>query len=71
MPRSRTSVANRHSRGIGVGSKLDFEALNKFLEEKKVALAPVIDKVFEFNDSKAACEYLYSGKHTGKVVIRL
>jgi threonine dehydrogenase-like Zn-dependent dehydrogenase len=59
-------------RGIAVGSKLDFEALNKFLEERQVRLDSLIDaKIFDFEDSQAAVDYLWSGKHVGKVVIRL
>ncbi|KAI0391184.1 NAD(P)-binding protein [Xylariaceae sp. FL0594] len=58
-------------RGISVGSKKDFIELNKFLEEKKVSLAPLVDKVFPFEESPAAFEYLNSGSHVGKVVIKL
>lgn len=54
-----------------MGSKLDYQRLNEFLEEKKVNLGSVIDRVFSFQDSKAAFDYLYSGKHVGKVVIKL
>ncbi|KZL74892.1 alcohol dehydrogenase [Colletotrichum incanum] len=58
-------------KGVAVGSKLDYQHLNDFLQEKKVGLGPIIDRVFPFQDSKAAFEYLYSGKHVGKVVIKL
>jgi NADPH:quinone reductase-like Zn-dependent oxidoreductase len=34
-------------------------------------LKPVIDRVFAFEDAAAAFEYLESGSHFGKVVIRL
>ncbi|KAK3377646.1 alcohol dehydrogenase [Podospora didyma] len=57
--------------GIACGTKIDFENVNKFIEEKKIRLEPLIDRVFAFDDSKAAFEYLYSGKHVGKVVIKL
>ncbi|KAH7124670.1 hypothetical protein EDB81DRAFT_664570 [Dactylonectria macrodidyma] len=57
--------------GIYVGSKEDYLRLNQFLEEKKVSLAPLIDRVFSFKESKAAFEYLYSGKHVGKVIIKV
>ncbi|EAQ83594.1 hypothetical protein CHGG_09998 [Chaetomium globosum CBS 148.51] len=58
--------------GIAAGSKLDFEALNSFLDEKQVRLDPLVDdKVFNFKDSQAALDYLWSGKHMGKVVIRV
>ncbi|KAJ7114535.1 hypothetical protein C8R43DRAFT_1113134 [Mycena crocata] len=56
--------------GIAVGSKLDFQALNSFSEAKDVKLAPAIDKVFAFDDSKTAFEYLQSGKAFGKAVIK-
>jgi NADPH:quinone reductase-like Zn-dependent oxidoreductase len=58
-------------KGIGVGSKEDFVELNRFLEEKKVSLAPLIDRVFTFDESPAAFDYLYSGSHVGKVVIKV
>ena len=45
--------------------------MNKFIEEKKVNLGPIIDRVFSFDDSEAAFDYLYSGKHAGKVVIKI
>jgi threonine dehydrogenase-like Zn-dependent dehydrogenase len=45
--------------------------MNRFLEEKKVNLAPIIGRVFSFEESREAFDYLYSGKHTGKVVIKL
>ncbi|KAK4448299.1 hypothetical protein QBC34DRAFT_117383 [Podospora aff. communis PSN243] len=58
--------------GIAVGSRDDFDALNRFLEEKKVSLAPLVDQhIFDFKDSQAAFDYLWSGKHVGKVVIRV
>ncbi|KAK7424416.1 hypothetical protein QQX98_000381 [Neonectria punicea] len=57
--------------GIQVGSKKEFEELNRFLEEKKVRLDAIVDKTFAFEDSAAAFDYLYSGSHVGKVVIKL
>ncbi|KAI1772251.1 alcohol dehydrogenase [Hypoxylon cercidicola] len=57
--------------GIAMGSKKDFENMNKFLEEKKISLKPIIDRVFPFAESKEAFDYLYLGKHTGKVVITM
>ncbi|KAH7067381.1 chaperonin 10-like protein [Paraphoma chrysanthemicola] len=52
------------------GSRADFEALNAFLEEKKVDLAPIVDKVFSFDEVPRAMEYLASGRHVGKVVVK-
>jgi len=31
----------------------------------------IIDRVFDFNQTRAAYEYLAAGKHFGKVVIRV
>ena len=53
--------------GIQVGSRDMFEAMNRAIEAAK--LEPVIDRVFEFTEARAAYEYLASGKHFGKVVI--
>ncbi|KAK5675000.1 hypothetical protein LTS10_012412 [Elasticomyces elasticus] len=58
-------------KGIAVGSKLDYQALSKFLEEKEVRLDPLIDRTFSFDESSQAFDYLYSGKHVGKVIIKL
>lgn len=59
-------------RGVTVGSRDDFVALNRLLEENKVSLAPLVDeRIFTFDESEAAFDYLWSGKHVGKVVIRV
>ncbi len=55
--------------GIQVGSRDMFEAMNRAIAMAQ--LEPVIDRVFDFSDTRAAYEYLASGKHFGKVVIRL
>ncbi|KAF2732418.1 NAD(P)-binding protein [Polyplosphaeria fusca] len=57
--------------GVLAGSRKDFENLNKFLEEKKVRLDPILDRVFSFEESAAAFQYLDSGSHVGKVVIKM
>jgi NADPH:quinone reductase-like Zn-dependent oxidoreductase len=55
--------------GIQVGSRDMFEAMVRAIEVAK--LEPVIDRVFDFEDARAAYEYLRSGAHFGKVVIRV
>jgi NADPH:quinone reductase-like Zn-dependent oxidoreductase len=55
--------------GIYVGSREMFEELNRALEQSKVR--PVIDKVFPFASAPEAFEYMASGSHFGKVVIRV
>ncbi len=54
--------------GIYVGPRDQFLEMNAFIE--RVKLTPVIDRVFEMSDAPDAFEYLASGKHFGKVVIR-
>lgn len=58
-------------RGIGVANKEEYIELNRFLEEKKLSLTPLVDRVFAFDESPAAFDYLYSGSHVGKVVIKV
>lgn len=55
--------------GVYVGSVAMFEALVRALEASK--LEPIIDQVFPFAEARAAYEHLASGKHFGKVVIRV
>ena len=55
--------------GIYVGSREMFEDLNRALAQS--GIKPVIDKVFPFESAPEAYEYLKSGSHFGKVVIRI
>lgn len=55
-------------RGIYVGSREMFEAMNRALFVQR--LHPVIDREFLFADAKAAYCHLESQQHFGKVVIR-
>jgi NADPH:quinone reductase-like Zn-dependent oxidoreductase len=55
--------------GIQVGSRDMFEAMNRAIELARVE--PVIDRVFDFAEARAAYEYLASGQHFGKVVIQV
>ena len=52
-----------------VGSRADFEAMNRFIGEHQ--LRPVIDRVFNFEDAAAAFDYMDSNQHFGKIVISL
>ena len=56
-------------RGIYVGSRQMFEAMNRAIELHKIV--PVIDRVFGFEQAKDAYRHLESQKHVGKVVIRV
>jgi NADPH:quinone reductase-like Zn-dependent oxidoreductase len=55
--------------GISVGSTQMFEAMNRAISANKIK--PVIDKVFGFDDVKAAYQHMASGAHFGKIVIRV
>jgi len=55
--------------GNSVGSEQMFMAMNRAIEVS--ASKPVIDKVFGFGDAQAAYHHMASGKHFGKIVIRV
>lgn len=61
--------ANATASGIYVGSRADFEAMSVFIERHRVR--PVIDRVFDLENAGAAYQRLESGRHFGKLVIRL
>lgn len=72
--RAGLDEARRNDRGVRVdsvyvGSVRHFEELNA--ELARAELRPVIDRVFPFEEARAAYEYLRSGAHFGKVVIRV
>lgn len=60
---------NIRIRGVYVGSVAMFERFVRVLERSHID--PVIDRVFPFEEARAAYEHLASGTHFGKVVIRL
>ncbi|KAJ7106911.1 alcohol dehydrogenase superfamily protein [Mycena epipterygia] len=66
-----TIVKQLKIRGIYVGSVTQFKNMNKLISANIEATRPVIDKVFHFDDAKAAYAYLESQAHVGKVVISL
>ncbi|HEY5964707.1 MAG TPA: NAD(P)-dependent alcohol dehydrogenase [Xanthobacteraceae bacterium] len=55
--------------GISVGSTQMFEALNRAIAAS--GIKPVIDKVFGFDEVKAAYNHMAAGAHFGKIVIRV
>ncbi|TKA53491.1 hypothetical protein B0A49_11481 [Cryomyces minteri] len=74
-PGDRTNVnvlalrRNVTLKGILNGPKDRFEEMLAFYE--KHGIHPVVDKVFAFEESKEALQYLYKGGHFGKVVIKV
>ncbi|KAF9695120.1 hypothetical protein EKO04_006870 [Ascochyta lentis] len=59
-------------KGIAVGSRSEFEDMNRYLEEKKVHFSPLlVDQPFAFTDAKDAYDRLESGKFYGKIIIKM
>ncbi len=52
-----------------VGSRADFERMNRFLEGYRIH--PLIDRVFEFEDAVEAFDFFERGDFMGKIVIRI
>ena len=65
----RALMKNFILQGILNGPKDRLEELIAFAEQKQ--LRPVVDKVFDFEQAREAFNYLWSGSHFGKVVIRV
>jgi NADPH:quinone reductase-like Zn-dependent oxidoreductase len=55
--------------GISVGSTQTFEAMNRSIAANRIK--PVIDKVFGFDEVRAAYRHMAAGAHFGKIVIRI
>ncbi|AIE85235.1 zinc-dependent alcohol dehydrogenase family protein [Fimbriimonas ginsengisoli] len=67
MPLPYLFSKNARMTGIYVGSRLQFEAMNRAIEQNKIR--PVIDRVFEFEEAADAFRHMESGSHFGKIVI--
>ncbi len=55
--------------GISVGSRADFEAMNRAIALHKIE--PVVDTVMPFDAGRAAFDHMAAGKHFGKICIDL
>ena len=55
--------------GVFVGSREMFEDMNRAITFHN--LKPVIDKIFEFDQVHEALEWMASGSHFGKIVVRV
>ena len=55
--------------GIYVGSRAMFEAMNRAIEVNRIA--PLVDKVFAFDQLAEALRYMESGSHFGKIVVKV
>ncbi|KAK7430442.1 hypothetical protein QQZ08_002961 [Neonectria magnoliae] len=57
-------------RGISVGSRLQFEDMNRAIEANDIH--PVLDaRVFKFEQAREAFQYVWDQKHFGKVIIEI
>ena len=69
LPAGRLLGMGARVTGIYVGSRADFEAMNRFMSEHKIR--PLIDKVFPFEESPQAFDLMDNGSYLGKIVIKL
>ncbi len=60
---------NVRVQGITVGDRESFESMNRAIAQHR--LRPIVDRVFPLEEARAAFAHLKSGKHFGKVVIRV
>ena len=58
-------------RGINIGSRHEFEMMNRAVSANSLRFEDVIDKTFKFEQAAEALEYLWSGQHVGKVIIQV
>jgi NADPH:quinone reductase-like Zn-dependent oxidoreductase len=63
-------VVTRHVRmqGITVGNRDDFTAMAAAIGTHKIK--PAIDRIFAFDELRAALEYMVGGRHFGKICIK-
>lgn len=55
--------------GYHVGSRADFERMNRFISGHDIR--PIVDRVFEFEEADEAFDFFENGDYMGKVVIRV
>ena len=56
-------------KGVFNGPRDRFQEMVAFVEEHQIH--PVVDRVFGFEEGREALQYLFSGKHFGKVVVKV
>ena len=69
IPAGRLMTSGASETGIYVGSRADFEAMNRFLAQHKIH--PVIDRVFSFEEAAKAYDFMDNGSYIGKIVIKI
>lgn len=59
-------------KGIAMGSKADFEEMNRYIEEEKIHFDPLLfGSPYSFANAKDAYDHLESGKFHGKIIIKV
>ena len=58
---------NARLQGVSVGSREMFEDMTRAIESDHIE--PVVDKVFPWQDARAALEAMERGEHFGKIVL--
>jgi NADPH:quinone reductase-like Zn-dependent oxidoreductase len=69
VPVGRLMGIGASATGIYVGSRADFEAMNRFIAAHKIR--PVVDRVFSFEEAAKAYDFMDNGSYFGKIVIRV
>ena len=69
VPVGRLMGLGASTTGIYVGSRADFEAMNRFVAQHKIR--PVVDRAFAFEEAAKAYEFMDNGSYFGKIVIRV
>lgn len=69
VPLTQILMQKVRAQGILVGSRDDFEAMNRAITLHQ--LHPILDRTFPFEEARAAFEHMASGSHFGKIVIRV
>lgn len=69
LPTDSLMWINATASGVYVGSRADFEAMNRFISAQQIR--PVIDRVFSFEQAQAAFDHMREAAFVGKIVIRI
>ena len=69
IPVSRLIGLGASVTGIYVGSRADFDAMNRFIATHKIR--PLVDRAFSFEEAPKAYDFMDNGSYMGKIVIRM
>jgi NADPH:quinone reductase-like Zn-dependent oxidoreductase len=62
-------MQNIRVQGVLVGNRETFESMNRAVEQHR--LRPVLDRIFPFDEARAAFEHMAGQGHFGKIAIRM